>query len=55
MTKPFMKYDPFSCAKCVGFWLGLGITLNIYHAAIISLTAYVIGNAIEMLEDFRHG
>jgi len=55
MTKPFMRYDPFSCAKCVGFWLGLGMTLNIYLAAIISLTAYIIGNAIEMLEDYRHG
>ena len=54
-TAAFIKYDPFSCAKCVGFWLGLAITQHIYLAAIISLTAYVIGNAIEMLEDYRHG
>lgn len=54
MTKPFMKYDPFSCAKCVGFWFGFGITQNIYLGAIISVTAYLISNGIEMLEDYRH-
>jgi len=55
MTKPFMKYDPFSCSKCVGFWLGLGITLNVYHAAIIAVCAYLIDNLISYIEDYRHG
>lgn len=55
MTKPFMKYDPFSCSKCVGFWLGLALTQHIYLAAVTSLTAYVIDNIINAIEDYRHG
>lgn len=30
------------CAMCCGFWIGLAFTLNIYLAAIISITAEFI-------------
>jgi hypothetical protein len=54
-TALFLKYDPFSCSKCVGFWFGLAMTQHIYLAAIISVCAYLIDNLISYIEDYRHG
>lgn len=34
-----MAYTLLSCAKCVGFWLGLIITTDLIQASIISVGA----------------
>lgn len=43
-----------NCTKCLGFWSGLIITQNIFQAAIISLTAYIIFNIIYGIELWRN-
>jgi len=42
------------CVKCVSFWLGLIITLNLYSAAIISVMAYTISYFLDWLDKKRY-
>lgn len=37
-----LLYKLLSCSKCVGLWLGLALTQNIFDAAIISCLASYI-------------
>jgi hypothetical protein len=41
---------PFSCQKCMAFWLGLIITGNIYNAIMVSLIAYLYGIIVEKIK-----
>ena len=34
---------PFSCGKCMGFWLGLITTGNLYTAIMCSFIMYIYG------------
>lgn len=41
---PFLVliFDNIQCPKCVGFWLGLIITQNIYIAIVVSICSIIL-------------
>ena len=41
---------PFSCGKCMGFWLGLIMSHNLYTAILCSLIMYLYGVIIEKIK-----
>jgi len=42
-----------NCSKCLGLWVGLIVTQNIYLAAITSLLSYLIDNTIYFVDNKR--
>ena len=45
----------FYCVKCVCFWLGLFITLNLYSAVLVSIFGYTISYLIDLMDKHRYG
>jgi hypothetical protein len=46
--------DMFSflnCSKCMGLWVGLAVTQNLYLAVAISFTSYLVDNLIWWIEN----
>lgn len=41
---------PFSCMKCMAFWLGLIMTGNIISAILVSLISYLFGIIVEKIK-----
>jgi hypothetical protein len=43
-----------NCTKCLGFWTGLAVTQNLFQAAAISFTAYIIDNIIYYIDNGKN-
>jgi hypothetical protein len=46
------RYPITDCSKCVGFWLTLGITWDIYLAVIVSFVAYLVEHIIDRTQSW---
>ena len=44
-----------NCSKCVSFWLGLIIYVDILHAAVAGLTGYIINYLLDKIKQYYHG
>lgn len=40
-----------NCTKCLGLWTGLVVTQDLFQAAVISLTSYLVDNLIWFIEE----
>jgi hypothetical protein len=43
------------CCKCVCFWLGLIITLNLASAGVVCIFGYTISYLIDLMDKNRYG
>jgi len=43
-----------ACTKCMGFWIGLVITKNLYQAAVISFLSFVIEWILDYINDWKN-
>ena len=39
-----------NCTKCLGLWIALAVTQNLYLAVVTSLTSYLIDNLIYFID-----
>ena len=46
----FYLYDPFSCSKCLSFWLSLALFHSLTYAMILSVVAYLLDFVLSMVE-----
>jgi len=42
------------CVKCVSFWLGLGVTLDLASAGVVCILGYIISYLIDLTDKHRY-
>jgi hypothetical protein len=50
----FYLYDPFSCSKCLSFWLSLALFHSLTYAMLLSVTTYVVDFVLTLIERKLH-